>query len=79
MAAVQAVDVFASFLFMGVLNGHHQEWLDSSTTNRHCVAGLDFATASGYDQLVTGSTQTRRGTLDLLLTDVPDLVFVARW
>ena len=27
MAAVQAEDVRASFLFVGVLNGHHQEWL----------------------------------------------------
>ena len=28
MAAVQAEDVRASFLFVGDLNGHHQEWLD---------------------------------------------------
>ena len=27
MAAVQAEDVLASFLFVGDLNGHHQEWL----------------------------------------------------
>ena len=27
MAAVQAVDVRASFLFMGDVNIHHQEWL----------------------------------------------------
>ena len=27
MAAVEAVDVRASFLFMGDLNGHHQVWL----------------------------------------------------
>ena len=32
MAAVEAVDVRASFLFMGDLNGHHQEWLGPSTT-----------------------------------------------
>ena len=29
MAAVQAEDVRASFLFVGDLNGHHQEWLGS--------------------------------------------------
>ena len=29
MAAVQAEDVRASFLFVGDLNSHHQEWLDS--------------------------------------------------
>ena len=44
MAAVQAEDVRASFLFVGDLNGHHQEWLGSTTTNRHCVAAFDFTT-----------------------------------
>ena len=34
MTAVQAEDVRASFLFVGDLNGHHQEWLGSTTTNR---------------------------------------------
>ena len=29
MAAVQAEDVRASFLFVCNLNGHHQEWLGS--------------------------------------------------
>ena len=74
MAAVQAEDVRASFLFMGDLNGHHQEWLGSTTTNCHGVASSDFATVSGCDQLVVGPTHTRGGTLDLLMTDVPDLV-----
>ena len=43
MAAVQAADARASFLFVSDLNGHHQEWLGSTTTNRHGVAALDFA------------------------------------
>ena len=43
MAAVQAEDVRASLLFVGDLNGHHQEWLGSTTTNRHGVAAFDFA------------------------------------
>ena len=47
MAAVQAEDVLTSFLFVGDLNGHHQEWLDSTTTNHHGVAAFDFATVSG--------------------------------
>ena len=76
MAAVQAVDVRASFLFVGDLNGHHQEWLGSTTTNRHGIAAFDFATVSGCDQLVVGPTHARGGTLDLLMTDVPDLVRV---
>ena len=46
MAAVQAADACASFLFVRDLNGHHQEWLGSTTTNRHGVAALEFATVS---------------------------------
>ena len=71
------MDVCASFLFVGDLNGHHQEWLFSTTSNRHGVAALDFVTVSGCDQLVLGRTHARGGTLDLLMTDVPDLVRVA--
>ena len=73
MAAVQAEDVRACFLFVGNLNGHYQEWLGSITTNPHGVAGFDFATVSGCDQLVVGPTHARGGTLDLM-TDVLDLV-----
>ena len=59
------------------LKGHHQEWLGSITTNRHLVSVFDFATVSGCDQLVVGPTHARGGTLDLLMTDVPDQVRVA--
>ena len=52
MAAVQAKDVRASFLFVGDLNGRHQEWLGSMITNLHGVATFDFPTVSGCDQLV---------------------------
>ena len=44
MAAVQAEDVHASFLFVGDLNGLHKEWLGSTKTNRHGVVAFDFAT-----------------------------------
>ena len=77
MAVVQAEDVRASFLFVGDLNGYHQEWLGSATTNRHGVAAFDFATVSGCDQLVVGPIHARGGTLDLLMTDVPDKVRVS--
>ena len=40
MAAVQAEDLRASFLFMGDVNGHHQEWMGSTTSNRQGVAAL---------------------------------------
>ena len=77
MASVQVEDVRAFFLFVGDLNGHHQEWFGSTTTNRHGVAAFDFATVPGCDQLIVGPTHARGGTLDLLMTDVPDLVRVA--
>ena len=74
--AVQTVDVRASFLFVSDLNGHHQEWLGSTTKNRHGVAAFDFATVSGCDQLVVGPTHARGGPLYLLMNNVPDLVRV---
>ena len=45
-ADVQTEDIRASFLFVGDLNGHLQEWLGSAATNRHGVAAFDFATVS---------------------------------
>ena len=51
--------------------------MGSTTTNRHGVAAIDFTTVSGCDQLVVGPTHARGGTLDLLMTDVPDLVQVS--
>ena len=77
MADVQAEDVRASLLFVGDLNDHHQEWLGSATTNSHGVAAFDFATVSGCHQLVVGPTHARGGLLDLLMTDVPDLIRAA--
>ena len=60
----------ASFLFVGDLNGHHQEWLGFTTANRHGVAAFDFAIVSGFDQLVVGPAH-------VMMIDVPDLVRVA--
>ena len=67
----------ASFLFVGDLNSHHQEWLGSATTNRHGVPAFDFATVSGCDQLVVSPTHARGGAIDLVITDVRDLVRVS--
>ena len=41
------------------------------------MVGFDFATVSGCDQLVIVPTHARGRTLDLLMTDAPDLVRVA--
>ena len=46
IAAVHAEDIRAWFLLVGDLNGHHQEWLGSTASNRHGVAAFDFATVS---------------------------------
>ena len=51
--------------------------MGSTTTYSHGVAAFDFASVSGCDQLVVGPTHARGGILDLLMTDVPDLVRVA--
>ena len=64
MATVQTEDIRASFLFVCDLNGHHQEWLGSTTTNPYGVAACNFATVSGCDQLVVGPIHARGGTLD---------------
>ena len=75
MAAVQAEDIRTSSLFVSDLNSHHRELWGSTATNSHGVASFDFATVSGCDQLVVGPTYASGGTLDLLMTDVPDLVY----
>ena len=41
------------------------------------MAAFDFATVSGCDQLVVTPTLACGGALDLLMSDVPDLVRVA--
>ena len=51
--------------------------MGSTTTYSHGVLAFDFTTVSGCDQLVVGPTHARGGTLDLLMTDVPDLAWVA--
>ena len=67
----------ASFLFVGDLDENHQEWLGFTTTDHHGIAAFLFTTVSGFDQLVVGPSHARGEALDLLMTDVPDLVRVA--
>ena len=57
MAAVQAEDIGASFLFVCDLSGHHQERLGSTTTNSNGVAAFDFATALRLRTVGTLSAQ----------------------
>ena len=75
IAAVQESDRRASFVFVGDLNAHHRDWLNSvSQTNPHGIAALDFSTVSGCEQLIQGATHRSGNCLDLLLTDSPGVV-----
>ena len=74
---MQTDNVRASFTFVGDLNGHHRDWLGSTTINRHRVAAVDFATVSDCGQLVVSPTHANGGALDLLMTDVPYQVRIA--
>ena len=47
----------------------------STTTNRRSLAAFDFASVSGFNQLIVDPTQARFEIFDLL-TEVPDLVWV---
>ena len=77
MFEIQGADRKASFIFVGDLNVHHQNWLVSvSNTDSAGIAALDFANLSGCDQLVQESTHRSGNCLDLLLTDVPQVVDV---
>ena len=68
MAAFQAKNVHASFLFMGDLNGHHQEWLGFLTMNCPGVVAFNFTTVSCSDQLIIGPSHPCGRTRDLLMT-----------
>ena len=63
-AAMQAEDIRAAFLFVGDLNGSHQEWLGSTTTRTVMELQPLKTTLSSCDQLVVGLTHARGGTLD---------------
>ena len=58
------------------MNAHNEEWLGSTTTNLHGRAVRNFAPSSGCEQMITEPTHIDIGVLDLVLTDVPDVVGV---
>ena len=77
MARIQSVDDKAFFTFVGDENAHHSEWLESiSPTDRHRRDALDFCKLSGCEQLVRWPTHSAGNRLDLVMTDVPDIVDV---
>ncbi len=77
MTAVQDDDRKSAFLFVGDFNAHHRDWLSSvSPTDSHGIAALDFGNITGCIQLVTIPTYEAGNCLDLVFTDVPDIVRV---
>ena len=56
---------------------HHSDWMESvSPTHRHWGDALDFCNQSGCEQLVRCPTHIAGNRLDLVMTDVPDIVDV---
>jgi len=76
MASIQSSDAKSCFLFVGDFNSHHVEF-GSPRTDRSGQVAVDFAAESGCEQLVREPTHSHGGTLDLLFTDVPELVSVS--
>ena len=73
MARVQSVDDQA--IFVGDANDHHS--LESvSLTDQHGFDAPDISNLSGCEQLVCGPTHIAGNRLDLVMTDVPDIVDV---
>ena len=66
LAAVQAADARASFLFVGDLNGHLRNgWVQLPRTVMALRPSI-LPLCQGCDQLVIGPTHARGGTLDLI-------------
>ncbi len=77
VSMIQDDDRKAVIVFVGDFNAHHREWLESvSPTDFHGRTAPDFANVSGCSQLVAGPTHLVGNSLDLVLTDVPEIVMV---
>ena len=77
MARVQSVDDKAVLVFVDDANAHRSEWLESvSPTDRHWRDALDFCSLSSCEQLVCCPTHIAGNRLDLVMTDVTDIVVV---
>ena len=77
MARVQSVDDKAVLVFVSDANAHLSEWLESvSPTERHGCDALDFCNLSGCEQLELCPTNIAGNRIDIVITDVPDIVDV---
>ncbi len=75
MSVNQDDDGNAAFVFVGEFNAHHREWLESvSPADSNGRVALDFPNLYGFSQLVADPTYLVGNHLDLVPTDVPDIV-----
>lgn len=77
MATIQSFEEEVAFIFVGDMNGHHQEWLGSACTARHGIAAFEFSIVSYWENLVAGPIHQAGGTLDFVFTDVPGRVRIS--
>ena len=71
MTKVQSVNRKTSFLFVGDVSAHDEEWLGFSTINLHGRAARDFVSSSGCEQMVSEPTH-----IEGRVTDISDIVGV---
>ena len=77
MVRVESVDDKSVFVFVGDANAHHSEWLKSvSPIDRHGRDALEFCNPSGCEQLMRCPTNIGGNRLDLVMTDVIEIVDV---
>ena len=69
MVKAQSVHRKSSFLFIGDVNTHHEQWLWYSMTNLRGMTAHEFVSSSGCEQTVTEHTHVDGGVLSLVLTD----------
>ena len=75
MSDIQELNRRSSFIFVGDLNSHHQEWLKSvSLTDCYGIIAFNFTNLSCCTQLIIEPTHKLGNCLDVMLTDVPDVV-----
>ena len=56
------------------MNAHHEKHLGFSTTNLHGRSVRDFTSSLECEQMIAENTHVNGGLLDLVMTDVPDVI-----
>ena len=75
LLGLQPVDDKTVSVFVNGANAHQSEWLELVSANeRNGRDAVDFCNLSGCEQLVHCPTHSPGNRLDLVMTDVPDIV-----